>query len=155
MRWNRVAYLALLASSSSISALAMSPALCCRMTSTSERLSTRSRISSVRACSCWGVLGISMFSTSLATASMLSRSALSSSRWTQMTKMWVKASLCHVSVFKFLFSCFLKKENHGKTSFLRFIENQGVKTTSQDETSLSGEAQLAQLSWKPFEDLGA
>lgn len=56
----------------------MSPALCCRMTSTSERLSTRSRMSSVRACSCWGVLGISMLRTSLATASMLSRSALSS-----------------------------------------------------------------------------
>lgn len=141
MRWNRAAYLAFLASSSSISALAMSPALCCRMTSTSERLSTRSRISSVRACSCWGVLGISMFSTSLATASMLSRSALSSSRWTQMTKMWVKASFCHVSALKFLFSCFLKKENHGKLPPPDLWKNQGVKITSQGETPLSGEAQ--------------
>lgn len=125
---NRVAYLAFLASSSSISALAMSPALCCRMTSTSERLSTRSRMSSVRACSCWGVLGISMLSTSLATASMLSRSALSSTRWGHITKMWVNASDCQGSVLKFSSNCSPKKQNNGK----KFLPRTSSKPRGQN-----------------------
>lgn len=65
----------------------MSAALCCKITSTWERVSTRSRISSVRFCNCCGVLGISIFSTSLATASILSRSALSSEKSRQKSEL--------------------------------------------------------------------
>lgn len=157
---NGVAYLAFLASSSSISALAMSPALCCRMTSTSERLSTRSRMSSVRACSCWGVLGISMFSTSLATASMLSRSALSSTDRQKWHRCESKLPAVRSQYSTFLSTCSFKKQNHGKSFLLQTAVHQGIKKASlgwhfslRRGPAGTKALLLASFSWKPFADL--